>query len=178
MDSAGADTGKYILLGKVAKPHGIRGEIKIYPYSGQPENFYDYHEVFLLRDTGCDLIAYNVEKCRVQGKFVLLKLTGCSARKDAELLVGSEIWLRRRDLPELGGAEYYWLELEGKQAITEDGRLLGKITGIYGTGAHDIISVTGHGREYLIPIHEEFIVRLDKSEVILKLPPGLLDING
>lgn len=177
MISAGSDTGEYILLGKVSKPHGIRGEIKVYPYSGQPENFFAYSKVFMSPDTGSDMQRYAVEQCRVQGKMAVLKLTGCSNREEAQQLVGREVWLRRRDLPELDDTEYYWLDLENKLVVTEDGSELGKVAAVFSTGAHDIISVTGSGREYLIPVHEEFIVRIDEIKVVLRLPPGLLDIN-
>lgn len=177
MDYAGIDTGEFVLLGKVSKPHGIRGEIKIYPYSGQPENFHAYREVFIAQSSKRELVRYAIEKCRVQGKLALLKLAGCSTRLDAEELVGSEIWLRREDLPEPDDTEYYWLDLEDKKVVTEDGRELGKVTAIFDTGAHDIITVTGNGREYLIPVHESFVVRVDENEIVLRLPPGLLDIN-
>lgn len=177
MVSAGTETGEFILLGKVAKPHGIRGEIKVYPYSGQPENFNAYRKVFMASDSGRELLPYAVEQSRVQGKLAVLKLTGCSTREDAQNLVGREIWLLRRDLPPPDDSEYYWLDLENKQVVTEDGQELGKVAAIFATGAHDIISVTGSGREYLIPVHEEFIVRIDDVKVVLRLPPGLLDIN-
>lgn len=177
MISAGTDTGEFVLLGKVSKPHGIRGEVKIYPYSGQPENFLAYGKVFIDQNSNKELVPYAVESCRVQGKLALLKLVACSTRENAEKLVGREIWLRREDLPELDDTEYYWLDLEDKRVVTEDGRELGKVTAIFDTGAHDIITVSGNGHEYLIPVHESFVVRIDKNEIVLRLPPGLLDIN-
>jgi 16S rRNA processing protein RimM len=175
--STGAETGKFILLGKVAKPHGIHGEVKIYPYSGQPENFTAYSRIFIAGGSSNELAPYAIEKSRVQGKLALLKLADCSSRQAAEDLVGKEIWLQREDLPELVDSEYYWLDLEGKMAVTEDGRKLGEVTAIFATGAHDVMSVSGSDGEYLIPVLERFIVRIDEFEVVLNVPPGLLDIN-
>jgi len=177
MVAAGGDAGEFILIGKVAKPHGVRGEIKVYPYSGQPENFQAYVRIFVGWEKDRDLHPYAIEQCRVQGKLALLKLAGCTSREVAEEMVGREIWLHRNDLAELEDTEYYWLDLEGKKVITEDGLELGKVTAIYETGAHDIISVTGRDEEYLIPVHKDFIVRIDETEVVLSPPPGLLDIN-
>jgi len=177
MTGPGAAAGELILLGKITKPHGIRGEVKIYPYSGQPENFLHYREIFVGREEGGERIPYTIDTARLQGNSVLVKLTGCTSRNDAEALVGSEIWLRRQDLPALDQDEYYLVDLEGKTALTEDGREIGRITGIMATGAHDVLSVTGRGREYLIPLRPEFIVRMDDREVVLQLPPGLLEIN-
>jgi len=177
MTSTGHDTGDFILLGKVTKPHGIRGEIKVYPYSGQPENFLAYRKVFVGSGNEQEWIPYSIDKSRVQGKSVLCKFGGCSTRNDAEELVGMEIWLQRDDLPELADNEYYWRDFTGKQVVTDDGRELGRVTGIFETGAHDILSVSGDHQEYLIPVQEKFIVRYDKNKVVLSLPPGLLDIN-
>lgn len=177
MASAGTDAGEFVLLGKVTKPHGIRGEVKIYPYSGQPENFLHYSKVFIDQISSSDLVPYVIRKSRVQGKLAVVELAGCSTRNDAEELAGREIWLMHDDLPELDDTEYYWLDLENKRVVTEDGLELGTVTEIIETGAHDIINVAGPDQEYLIPVHEHFVLRIDENEVVLRLPPGLLDIN-
>jgi len=177
MTSAGIDTGDFVLLGKVTKPHGIRGEVKVYPFSGQPENFLHYREVFFALREEDERIPYALEKCRVQGNQVLLKLKGCSTRSEAEELVGRQVWLDSQDLPELEEDEYYWHDFVGKRVVTEDGTELGKVTGILETGAHDILAVTDQKNEYLIPVIDTFLVSYNDNEVVLKLPPGLLDIN-
>ena len=177
MTSAGRDTGEFVLLGKITKPHGIRGEIKIYPYSGQPENFSAYRDVYVDGGEGQERVPYRIEKSRVQGKLVLLKLTDCSTRNEAEELVGKEVWLLRKDLPEPEENEYYWLDFEGKLVVTDDGLELGRVEGIFETGAHDVLAVTDGSNEYLVPLQENFIVEYDENKVVLSLPPGLLDIN-
>lgn len=176
MTRDGSAAGDFILLGKITKPHGIRGEVKIYPYSGQPENFPDYRKMYI-GPSEEERVPYTIERARVQGKTVILKLDGCGDRSAAEHLVDHELWLERDDLPDLGDEEYYWADLEDKAVRTEDGLELGWVTGILDTGAHDILSVTGRGHEYLIPIREEFVVTIDDHEVVLRLPPGLLEIN-
>jgi 16S rRNA processing protein RimM len=166
-----------ILLGKITKPHGIKGEVKVHPYSGQPENFHHYPEILVEGDRQGEWITLEIEKARVQGKQVILQLRGCTDRAGAEDLAGLEVWLHRRNLPELSGDEYYLADLEGRTAVSEDGRTIGRITGIMATGAHDILSVRDKGHEYLIPIQKGFIIRMDEQEVVLRLPPGLLEIN-
>ena len=169
--------GELVLLGRITKPHGIRGEVKIYPYSEQPENFRQYRRVLVDAGREGERIPLNIDKTRIQGKQVILKLQGCDDRDAAEGLAGRDIWLPRGELPSLAEDEYYWADLEGRTAVTEDGRTLGRITGIMDTGAHDVLSVIGGGREYLVPMRREFVVRMDKEQVVLRLPPGLLDIN-
>ncbi|GBE13627.1 ribosome maturation factor RimM [bacterium BMS3Bbin14] len=177
MTAAGKDAGEYVLIGKVAKPHGIKGEIKVYPYSGQQDNFLGYKKIFLAAGEDGVRIPYTVESSRVQGKLALLRLSGVSTRNDAEGLIGSAVWLRRRDLPGLKKGEYYWSDLVGKRAVTDEGRELGLVKSVMTTAAHDILTVTDHGHEYLIPLAGGFLVRLDENEVVLNLPPGLLEIN-
>jgi len=177
MSPAGAETGDWVLLGKVAGPHGIRGEIKVYYDSGRPEDFLGIREIFLSFGEDDALVPHHIEKSRVQGRAVLLKLKGIASRNDAEMLAGRKVWLLRRDLPRLKDGEYYRHDLVGKSAVTEKGRELGKVTGIFATGAHDILVVMDHGREVLVPVNKEFLVEFDENRVVLRLPPGLLDIN-
>lgn len=177
MSGTGDVAGACILLGKITRPHGIRGEVKIHSYSGQPENFLGYREILVSSEDREERIPYSVEQSRVQGRLAVLRLAGCDSRTKAEALAGREVWLRRGDLPEPGEDEYYLADLEGREAISADGPRLGRITGILDTAAHPILIVTGGGREYLVPIHEGVVVRFDEEQVVLRLPPGLLEIN-
>ena len=68
-------------------------------------------------------------------------------------------------------------DLEGKEAVSADGLSLGRITGILDTAAHPILVVTGRGREYLVPVYEGVVAGFDEEQVVLRLPPGLLEIN-
>lgn len=176
MRRTGDVAGDCILLGKITRPHGIRGEVKVYPYSGQPENFLGYREI-LVAGEGEARIPYSVEQSRVQGRLAVLRLAGCDDRTKAEALAGHEVWLRRDDLPKPGEDEYYLADLEGREAVTADGIPLGRITGIMDTAAHPILIVTGRGREYLVPVHQGVVASIDGEQVVLQLPPGLLEMN-
>lgn len=177
MASGGTTAGDFVLLGRVTKPHGIRGEVKVYPFSGQPENFLNYREILLAPENSEEKVPYKIDKARIQVNQVLLQLTGCTNRTESEALVGQQVWLRRQDLPDLKKDEFYLLDLEGKKVVTVDGQELGQVTGVLQTAGHDILSVTGKQHEYLIPVEKSFIVRIGDEEVVLDVPPGLLDIN-
>jgi 16S rRNA processing protein RimM len=175
--SAGTAAGEFVFLGRVTKPHGIRGEVKVYLFSGQPDNFLKYKEILLGPENSKERIPYRVDRARVQGKQVLVQLNGCATRTEAESLVGQQVWLRRQDFPDLESDEFYLWDLEGKKVVTVDGLELGQVTGVLQTAAHDILSITGKNQEYLIPVEKSFIVRIGDEEVVLDVPPGLLDIN-
>lgn len=178
MASAGSTAGEFVLLGRITKPHGIRGEVKVHPFSSRPENFLHYREFFISSDDTAEKIPYKVDKTRVQGNQVLMQFAGCTMRTDAESLVGCQVWIRRQELPELEENEFYLLELEGKMVVTTDGLELGQVTGILETAAHEILSITGKHQEYLIPVEKSFIVHIDDEKVVLDVPLGLLDINS
>lgn len=166
-----------VLLGKVTKPHGIRGEVKVYPYSGEPENFIQYSRVLLSSSNNADPVEYRIKRARVQKNLVLLQLEGCDNRNDAEALVQSQLYVHEDELPEPDKDEFYLRDLEGKQVVTEQGQLIGRVSAILSNAGQDLVQVTDGKNEYVIPLVPEFLVSIDENEVRVTLPPGLLEIN-
>ena len=166
-------------VGKVAKAHGIKGEIKVDPYSGEPANFLGYQAAALIAPGGQRLGPYRIAGGRIQGRQAILRLAGIDSREQAEHLAGCEVWVDKSQLPPLSKDEFYWREMEGRRVVTTDGRELGRVSGLLATGAHDVLVVTGCGREYLIPAIRELMTEIDeKTDTIVVEPiPGLLEIN-
>jgi 16S rRNA processing protein RimM len=169
----------FILLGKISKAHGIRGEVKIFPYSGHPEQFAAvYRRLYLSVDKESVPARYEVEHSRVQGKQVLVKFAKCPDRTAAEQLAGFLVYARSEDLPELSEEEFYLHELEGKELFDTTGNALGFCKHIMPVGAQDLLVVRHAGKEYMIPVVRDFIVAIEKERVVMDLPPGLMEING
>ncbi len=178
MARPGDGAGDLVLLGKVTKPHGIRGEVKVYPYSGEPENFAQYSQVLLAADKESDPVAYGIKRARVQKNLALLQLKGCDTRNDAEAMVQALVYVYADQLPEPDTDEFYLRDLEGKQMVTEQGRVIGRISGILNNNGQELARVTDGSHEYVIPLVAEFLVSIDEDEVRVSLPPGLLEINS
>ena len=168
-----------VMIGEVARPHGIHGELKVYLFSGQPENFKQYKKIIMRQPAGGTPETYHVLKCREQGKQLIVRLQGVETREAAEALQGSGIWLNRDDFPELDPQEYYWHQLQGLQVETENGRALGRVARLFNTTAHDIMVVSGAGQEYMIPVRGDIIRSIDrqKGKILICPPPGLLEMN-
>ena len=168
-----------VVIGEIVKPHGIRGEVKVYSYSEKPENFKHYNEIVLQKPAANGTYIYKVVKCREQGTLAILQLEGVASREDAEALQGSTVWLQKAELPKLDSDEYYWHQVIGLQVCTESGRELGKVAGFFTTKAHDIMVVTGAGHEYMIPLKGDIIRNIDSQggKVLIAPPPGLLEAN-
>ena len=170
-----------VMIGEIVKPHGIRGEVKVYSYSERPENFKHYKKVILQEpaERGSGTRIYKIVKSREHGKLAILQLENVTSREAAEDLLGSRVWLKKTDFPKLDSDEYYWHQLIGLQVFTEGGRELGKVASLFSTKAHDVLVVSGAGREYLIPVKEEMIKEIDdrRKKLVITPPPGLLEAN-
>lgn len=169
---------EYLLLGKIAKAHGLRGEVRMFLHSGQPENLQDYKELVLIDRYGGLLGPLTIQKCRKQGKFAIVQLASVTNRSEAEAVEGRGVLLAKRDLPEIGEDEYYWHQYLGKTVLDLTGRMLGKIENIFPNGAQDVLVIKAADREILIPVTKSIIVGETAGELTIDPPPGLVDLNA
>lgn len=163
----------------MSKPHGIRGEIKVYPFSEDPESFKFYSSLVFVDPVEKYAREIKLSHSRSQGRMAVLTLSGVGSRNDAEDLVDCEVWASKDDLPELADDEFYWNDFEGMEVYTVKDIYLGNVSSLMSTGAHDILIVSGRGAEYLIPVRDEFIIEINKADgkIIVDPPEGLLEIN-
>jgi 16S rRNA processing protein RimM len=101
-----------------------------------------------------------VENGRVTGKGVLAKLAGIETPEEARLYVGAELGVARSEMPPPAAGEYYWSDLEGLEARSESGEVLGHIDHFRTTPAGDVMIIRG-AREHWIPFVKERIVKVD-----------------
>lgn len=167
----------HLLIGRVGKPHGLRGELKITCFSGQPENFLDYRELILVDTNGRLSIPLTVMNCRVQGKHAVIGFGGITSREQAEEAVGAGVLVAKEHLPEIAEDEYYWHQYRGKRLIDKEGKQLGTVTELFNNGAQDVLVVTAGDEEFLIPVTKEIVVGEISGDLVINPPPGLLEIN-
>ena len=98
------------------------------------------------------------------GKTVIVHIDGYDDRDQAARLIGTEIGIPREELPEAGGDQFYWSDLEGLRVMHHDGTELGKVDHMLETGAHDVMVVKGE-QERLIPfVMNKVIINVDFDE--------------
>ena len=172
------DARVHVRVGRIAKPHGIKGELKVLPY-GEADGFRLYREVLLGGENPGPARLFQVAHFRPQGRMALLELAGVKGRDAAEALAGREVWVAKEELAALAEDEFYWHELVGLDVVTESGRKLGQVTALFATGGHDVLVVRGNGREYFVPARREFMLAVDQDASLLTIAevPGLLDLN-
>lgn len=169
----------YILIGRIVKPHGIRGEVCIDYYADSPFLLDEAGTLYLAPPSGGTPRSVRVRKWRRHHERILLLLEGTGDRNAAEALRGTEVFVRAEVLPELDDDEVYAHEVIGCRILLEDGGELGRLEDIQFIRDQEIWSiVTAEKREVLFPAQEEFItdVDLDAGVITIAPPPGLIDI--
>jgi 16S rRNA processing protein RimM len=159
------------VVGRVLRAWGIRGDLKIAPFTDRPEDFKLYPSVFV----GPQRQRYVVQSVRPYQSNWLLHLIGVESRTDAEALHGQEILIETAQRPRQAG-EFYAREVVGLKVRTVEGAELGEVTEILVTGANDVYVVKGDRGEILLPARVEVIKRIDVEAGVMtvELLPGLL----
>lgn len=160
-------------LGTVVGAHGIRGTLKVGTLEPQPEVFEAVGEVMIGPHR------HRVLKAREGRRAVLLDVEGIRTREEAEALRGQEVTAEAARFPPLPPGEYYHFQLLGLTVeLAETGEVLGELTDILVTPAHDVYVVRQGSREILLPALEEVVLEVDPAggRMKVKPPPGLLDI--
>ncbi len=177
MDDYSFPTDKYVLIGKISKAHGLKGELKIIAFSGESQSITQHRKLILISTQSQLSPALTVLSTRAGNKEVITRLEGITDRTQAEGYCGCGVLVEKADLPAPGDDSFYLHELEGLQVRTEDGRILGKVDGFFDNGIQDILVVKDRGDEFLIPLIPGMIVERNQEILIIAPPPGLLEIN-
>ena len=165
---------KRLEVGQIVNTFGIKGEVKVIPFTDDINRFDDLKKVYV--KTRKDDKLYKVQGVRYHKNMVLLKLEGIENPEQAELLKNSYLEIDREDAIPLEEGQYFIVDLIGLEVYTDEGKLLGKVEDIYNTGANDIYVVKDElGKQILLPGIKEVIkeVKLE-DRIIVHLIPGLI----
>ncbi|PLX50598.1 MAG: 16S rRNA processing protein RimM [Desulfobulbaceae bacterium] len=168
--------GGLIQVGKIGKPHGLRGELKIYSLADRPSNFLTYRHLILLAEAG-EPHEYEVAKVRIKGNFAIVALAGVTDRNQAEELVGCQVWVPPEYLAPLADDEFYWHTVMGAEVVDRQGQVLGRLASLMSAGGGEVMVVRDRDEELLIPSLPEFLVEIGPEKIVVDLPDGLLDVN-
>ena len=157
----------YLEIGRIIPTHGVRGEVKLEPWADSPEALLPLKQLWL------EDKALPVERSRVHGKFVILKLQGTDTVEAAMALKGRVVKASRTELP-LPEGRYFLQDLLGLPVLEEDGSVVGTLTDALDYPAGRIFVVSGK-TEHLIPEKGGFFLSLDPApgHLTVKLPEGM-----
>lgn len=154
-------------IGKVIKPHGVRGKVKVDYYGETPSRF-SYRRVFI-RDLNGKPIPFEVLEATPHPPRLILRLRGIDRVEETRPLIGKELLLPREDFPPLQGDEFYWFEILGMAVETEQGKRIGIVKEIFPTGANDVFIVEGTRREIFLPAIEQVIREIDRQKKVIRV---------
>ena len=155
-------------IGRVVKPHGFKGKVKVEYFGEDPHYFSHYREIFIKGGTGRPE-PYEILEAIPQPPRLILRLKGIEKIEEAEPLIGKEILIKKEVLPELEEKEYYWVDILGMKVETKEGKRIGKVKEIFTTGANDVYVVEGKRGEILLPAIEEVIQSIDLKRGVMKV---------
>jgi len=167
---------RWILLGTIAKAHGVHGYLKInlhqrdYPFKNLPLHF--------RIDSASERIFLECNNIRQIHDGLLVQLHGITSRDQAILLRGSKIWVSSHDIADADVGEFYVFELLGMRVRTEDHDELGVVKQIYDNQGQSLMAIDCHGRELLVPLTKGICKQLDREKNVLtmEIPKDLLEI--
>ena len=172
--SSGSDGPDFLAVGKLRRPHGVRGEILMSVWTDFPERLEPGVVVYL----GNKEQPVKIRSVRNHGQGLLVAFEGFPHREAVGELRNKVVKVLADDLPALENGEFYVHELIGMDVLEdEDDRYLGKLTGIIETGANDVYIVQGDsGPEILLPDIDSVILQIDpvNRQIRVHLLPGLL----
>jgi len=170
-----------LLVGRIYRAHGVKGDLKVVPETDDPERFEDLEEVFVGTSPE-DAEAFAVEAVRYQysqkGVTVVLKLAGVSSREAADALRRRAVYADAGDLPPLEEGEVYLHDLIGLAVVDEAGEAVGTVEDVLDMPAHHVYVVSRPGRpDAMIPAVPAFIagIDLEAGRLVVRPIEGLLD---
>lgn len=155
-----------IKVGKITTAVGIKGEVKVYPYTDDQKRFEQLESVYADDDV------MKIDKVRYQKNLVILKFKGVDDRNAAEALRGRFLTIDRSELRELDEDEYFIFDLIGLEAVDQEGIHIGEVTDVIQNTAQDLYEIKmDDGRKYLVPAVYEIVTDIDIDSGIMKINP-------
>ncbi len=167
---------QYFEVGQIVNTFGIKGFIKIKPFTDEVSRFEELKEIYV-EQKNKELKEVKIEKISYQKELVLLKLKGIDDLTQAEKLKGLYLKISRKNAKKLPKGTYFIADLIGMNVYSDEGKLLGKLDDVYSTGANDVYVVKNeNGIQVLLPATQEVIkqIDLDNEKIIVHMLEGLV----
>ncbi len=165
---------EYLEAGKVVGTHGIKGEIRVLPWSDGSDFLLGFKRVFLSDKTELSLVS-----AKPHGNITLVKIKGVDTIEDAEKLRGKTLLVSRDDC-DIEEGRYFVSELISCTVFDADsGEKLGSICDVSETGANDVWHIKSGEKEFLIPVIDDVVLSVDieKGEIFIRPLGGIFDEN-
>lgn len=167
--STNITTRRFVPVAEVARPHGVRGEVRLKLYH-EHSNLFAHKPTIRLRTPEGSERFVEVDVARTTNGGVLVKFTETNDRNDAEALRGSVLSVPRDEFPTLDDGEFYACDVEGARAVLPSGEVVGLVTSLVSYPTCDTLTIDrGHLGKLEIPLIEQFVQSVDTDAGIVHL---------
>ena len=164
-------------LGKIVKKYSFKGELLAKLDTDEPDLYDNLDAIFL--DLRGNLVPFFIESSQLHKSDLLrLKFEDVDTEADADALIKTELYLPLELLPKLEGNKFYFHEVIGFTIEDKNYGTVGTLFGINDSTAQSLFEINKNGIEILIPMNDEFIVKVDRDNktIIVETPEGLIDL--
>ena len=159
----------HLIIGRILRPWGVKGQLKVEPMTDDIYRFKDLKSV-LLSSKDQKLSKQVASVIFLKSEFVVIQLVGIDTKDDAQRLQGLFLEIPRSAAIKLQEGRFFISEVLGMNVIDENDQLLGTVSDIFTTKAHDVYVIKKiSGSEFLIPAVKEFILDIDICEKIVTI---------
>jgi 16S rRNA processing protein RimM len=167
------------VVGRIARTHGHRGQVIVNPETDAPESRFRVGSMLYLKGVEGPT-PITVTAMRIQAGRPVIGLAGVDSMTEAERLAGAELRIPDAELAPLAAGTFYRHDLVGCDVVTEQGRVVGRVTGVEGPIASRYLVVGEGAGEVLVPLAEAICREIDvrRRRITISPPEGLLDVNA
>lgn len=165
---------EYFKLGQITSPVGIKGEMRVYPYTDDTTRFSAVKTILVEGEKE----PRKLEKSRPDKNLVVIKLSGIDDRNASELYRGKNLLVNKEDFP-LDEDVFFADDIVGIEVYTEDGQRVGKVSNILNKPNQDIYEIEKEdGKSFMLPAVKEFVLDVNVSEgkMTVHLIDGIMDL--
>ena len=162
-------------IGQIVNTQGLKGEVRVYPFTDDIYRFDDLEEFYLGKDLETK---WEVERVRYKGNMVIMKIKGIDSVELAEKLKTKNLYISRENSVDLDEDEFFIADLIGLEVFTVAGDKVGVLKDVLQYSANDVYVVKGdNDKEYLIPSTMKFVpeINLEDKKMIIDPIKGMLD---
>lgn len=167
---------EFFQVGIITSPHGVRGDVKVYPTTDDVKRFKRLKDIIL--DTGKERLNLEIESVKFLKQLAVLKFKGYDNANDVERFRGKSLFVSRENAVRLNRDEYFIADLMGLRVLDEEEQEIGTLREVMETGANDVYVIDlKDGRELLLPAIKQCILAVDVETGFIKVHilEGLLD---
>jgi len=173
------DAPRHLAVARLRRPHGLKGEVTIFPLTDDPEAVFAPGRALWVLDLEGQVVGgpLVIERSRAYHREWLVKFQGVESRDALEPWRGRFLGLPAEELAPPAEGEVYLHELEGFAVRLEDGTAVGLVSGVYELPGGVMLEVQGPRREFLLPFKREFVRDVDRAgrRLTVAPPAGLID---